>query len=243
MCWQALSACHILTSGSVYQLLSSEPMRCIFAVLSLFLCLFTTPGSAFCQNVQPQIVIDAPAINFQMHRVPGIQVAEAIGDHSGNKRSGGTFYNPVGRFTIHFRTETDGLTSSCVSVTAVEYQLLDPAPEYWIAEELPAGSCIESELIAHELKHVAVFQRVYANFAAEVYGLIQAAIANYPVQTIPTYEQQTKTAVENAVRDSTDGLIQRLAQAAYRENLKVDHESEYDRLRRTCAGSLNTYLR
>lgn len=218
-------------------------MRCIFAVLSLFLSLFTTPGSAFCQNIQPQIVIDAPAINFQMRRVPGLQVAEAIGDHTGNKRSGGTFYNPVGRFTIQFRTETDGLTSSCVSVAAVEYQLLDPAPEYWIAEELPAGSCIESELIAHELKHVAVFQRVYANFAAEAYGLIQAVIANYTVQTIPTYEQQTKTNVENAVKDSTDELIQRLAQTAYRENLKVDHESEYDRLRRTCAGSLNTYLR
>lgn len=218
-------------------------MRFTSAVLTGAICLLSAPVTAACSSVRPEITVDAPPIDFQMRRVPGLQVAEAIGDRSGFKRSGGTFYNPVGTFTIRFETQTDGLTSSCVAVSAVHYQLLDPAPEYWIAEELPAGSCIEAELVLHEQKHVAVFKRVYANFAGEAHGLIQAAIASYPVQTIPTYEERTKAEAKNAIEEAVTGLLDRLALAAYKDNLLVDHTGEYDRLRRTCSGTLNTYLR
>ncbi len=218
-------------------------MRSSPAVLAFIACVCASSANALCDYVQPQILVDVPAIYFEMRRVPGLQVAAAVGDHSGAKRSGGAFFNPIGNFTIHFQTQTDGENYSCVAVTAVNYVLQDPAPHYWIAEELPPGSCIEQELIKHELKHVAAFQRIYGNFSTQAYGLIQAAVANYPMQTMPGNEEQAREMAETAVRNATIGLLDRLAQTAEMENQQIDSTAEYDRLRDVCDGTLNEYLR
>ncbi len=205
---------------------------------------FTAYAHTSCQRAQsPHISVESPIDNFRMERVPGMQVAQAVQDNSGKKVSGATFFSPRVELSIDIGSTSDGLFAECVDVIAVRLRLVDPMPYFWVAEELPSGSCIEMELIAHESKHVAVYREVYAAFPSRAYKLVQAAISGYPVLMGTGGAALTRSTVENNINSAIYPLLDRLAMEADARNRAIDSFEEYERIRDSCNGSLNEYLR
>ncbi len=217
--------------------------RC-WLLLSLFLALIAPMAQATCQRAQtPLVFIDMPIGNFRMERVPGMQVAQAVQDYSGQKVSGATFFSPRTQLVIDLSTTPEGGFTDCVDIAAIRLLLTDPSPYFWVAEELPSGSCIEMELIAHENKHVAIYREVYGAFPSQAYGLVQAAIADYPTLTNQGGAAQVRSTIESRIYGAINPLLENLAAEADMRNHAVDSFEEYERIRNSCDGSLNEYLR
>lgn len=217
-----------------------------FCAFLLFLCalLATDAASAACPHTQtPVINIDAPIGNFRMERVPGMQVAQAVQDTSGRKVSGATFFTPQTRLTVELTTTPDGVFAECADIAAVRLQLTDPAPYFWVAEELPSGSCIEMELIAHENKHITVYREVYAKFPYLAQNIVQAELSGYPVLTNAGGSAQVQSTIENNINSALAPLLGNLAAEADARNHAIDSFEEYERIRDSCNGTLNDYLR
>lgn len=213
-------------------------------LLSLFLVLVAPMAEATCQRAQtPLVSIDAPIGNFRMERVSGMQVARAVQDYSGQKVSGATFFSPRTQLATELSTTPEGGYADCVDVAAIRLQLIDPSPYFWVAEELPSGSCIEMELIAHENKHVAVYREVYGAFPSQAYGLVQAAIADYPTLMNQGGAVLLRSTIENRINGALAPLLGRLADEANARNRAIDSFEEYERIRDSCDGTLNEYLR
>jgi hypothetical protein len=210
------------------------------------LCFFLAASGAHaaCERTQqPQMFIDAPIGTFTMERVSGSQVAQAVRDYSGKKVSGATFFSPRTQLAIELGTTSDGLFAECVDIAAIRLQLSDPMPYFWVAEELPSGSCIEMELIIHENKHVEVYREVYSTFPTQAHGLVQAAIAGYPVLTNGGGAALVRSTIESSINSALLPLLDRLAAEADARNRAIDSFEEYERIRDSCNGSLNEYLR
>ena len=172
-----------------------------------------------------------------------MQVAQAVQDNSGKKVSGATFFTPQTELTVELSSTSDGLFAECIDITAVRLRLVDPAPYFWVAEELPSGSCIEMELIAHENKHVTVYREVYSAFPSQAYGIVQAAIAGYPVLTNAGGAALVRSTIENNINSAIYPLLGKLATEADAHNRAIDSFEEYESIRDSCNGSLNEYLR
>lgn len=211
------------------------------ALLLLVLCALSNGSAAYdnCQNIPPPLLsIDAPIGMFKMQRVPGLKVAAAVHDKSGNKVSGATFFYPRTELAVEV-----GENAGCVTIQAVRLQLADPSPYFWIAEELPSGSCIEMELIAHENKHVEVYRQVYATFPARAAPLIQALTARYPQPASGGPLALIHSNLDADINDALTPLLDNLADEADARNRAIDNPAEYERIRASCGGSLNDYLR
>ena len=110
-----------------------------------------------------------------------------------------------------------------------------------VARELPQGSCIFKEVLAHEMRHVAADLETLAEFAPVArQRMEEAAARGGPVrgvaqaQVVAALDARLKAAMTAAVNDFSRRRDQR--QAA------IDTKAEYDRVARACHGEVARYL-
>lgn len=205
---------------------------------------FAQPAQAACQRTaQPSITIEAPVENFAMQRIPGRQIAAALRDTSGKKVSGATFYNPQLTITTEPSVTNSGYLAECVDIAFLNIQLADDAAHFWVADELPPGSCIETELIAHEYKHIEVYREVYSAFPARAAPLVNALAAGYPALFNGGGAALVRSRLTADINRALNPLLNKLADEADARNRAIDNPAEYERIRASCGGSLNDYLR
>lgn len=207
-------------------------------------CCFVQPAHAACmRETQPAITIEAPMDNFAMQRVPGRQIAATLHDTTGKKVSGATFYNPQVTITTELGIRNSSYLAECVDIAFLNIRLADDASHFWVANELPPGSCIETELIAHEYKHIEAYREVYSTFPARAMPLVQGIAAAYPQLFNGGGSALVRSRLTADISRALTPLLDNLADEADARNRAIDNPAEYERIRASCGGSLNDYLR
>ncbi|AWK87196.1 hypothetical protein [Azospirillum thermophilum] len=110
-----------------------------------------------------------------------------------------------------------------------------------VARELPPDSCIYREVLAHEMRHVAVDQALVREFAPIVRRRLDDALAAAgPVHA--RSQQQALAAIRRPVEAALRSTIQEFGRERDRRQAEVDTREEYERVSRACNGEVSRYL-
>ncbi|WP_448188222.1 hypothetical protein [Azospirillum sp. sgz301742] len=112
----------------------------------------------------------------------------------------------------------------------------------YVARELPQGSCIQREVLNHEMKHVATDEALLREFMPgfrrrleTVIGRLGTVRARSQEQAMATLRQPIDAAFRELMREFTAEREKRQA--------KVDTLEEYKRVSKSCDGELAKYVK
>lgn len=137
-------------------------------------------------------------------------------------------------------TLPDGVT--CASVVGVEAIFSFTNNTIYVAQELPNGSCIQREVLAHEKRHMATDLDV----ARDWHYRMQQDLY-YAVKDIGTVRARDTEAARQTLQQRLEPLMSREIELMSRDRqqrqARVDSVYEYERLGRTCNGEGQQYVR
>ncbi|MDQ2104394.1 hypothetical protein [Azospirillum isscasi] len=111
----------------------------------------------------------------------------------------------------------------------------------YVARELPQGSCIHGEVLAHEMRHVAVDEQLLREYVPALKRRLEDVVARArPVQG--RSERQVMAAIEQPIRAAMRQLIEEFGRERNARQARVDTPAEYDRIGRSCNGEINRYI-
>lgn len=111
-----------------------------------------------------------------------------------------------------------------------------------VAKELPRGTCIHREVLAHEMKHVAVDEKLLKDFIPIAKRRVEDAVAR-----MGTVRARGQEQVMTQLRRPLDAVLKETMQDFSRERQKrqaqVDTMQEYERVTRSCDGEVRKYVK
>lgn len=111
-----------------------------------------------------------------------------------------------------------------------------------VARELPRGSCIHNEVLAHEMKHVAVDDAMLAEYVAVVRQRLEGLTARLgPV--VSRSQNHAMTVMRGQVDRELESLNRDFSRERDRRQMLIDTLEEYRRVSDACDGEAVKYLK
>lgn len=112
----------------------------------------------------------------------------------------------------------------------------------YVARELPKASCIHREVLAHEMKHVAVDEALLREFMPTLKRRLEAVVARQGV-TRARSQEQAMTALRQPIDAAVKELMREFTREREKRQAKVDTIEEYRRVSKSCNGELTQYVK
>ena len=111
----------------------------------------------------------------------------------------------------------------------------------YVARELPQGSCIHAEVLAHEMRHVAVDEQLLREYVPALKRRLEDVVARLgPAQG--RSERQVASAIEQPIKAAMRQLIDEFGRERSARQARVDTPAEYERISRSCNGEVSRYI-
>jgi hypothetical protein len=110
-----------------------------------------------------------------------------------------------------------------------------------VASELPRNSCIHREVLAHEMKHIAVDEKLLREFGPTIRRRLEAVAARAGSVRAST-QQQALAAARRPFDMEMRALFREFGQKRDRLQAQVDSSEEYERVSRSCGGEVAKYI-
>lgn len=111
----------------------------------------------------------------------------------------------------------------------------------YVASELPRGSCIHGEVLAHEMRHVAVDEQLLREYVP----VLKRRLEDVVVRARPAQgrsERQVMSAIEQPIRAAMRQLMEEFGRERNARQARIDTPAEYERIGRSCNGKINRYI-
>ncbi|WP_162801081.1 hypothetical protein [Azospirillum brasilense] len=111
----------------------------------------------------------------------------------------------------------------------------------YVARELPQGSCIHGEVLAHEMRHVAVDEQLLREYVPVLKRRLEDVVGrSRPVQG--RSERQVMAAIEQPIKAAMRQLMDEFGRERNARQARIDTPAEYERIGQSCDGEINRYL-
>lgn len=148
-------------------------------------------------------------------------------------------YGESHRPLVRHQMQRDGFVCAAVERIDVSFGLRER--NVFVARELPEGTCIHGEVLAHEMKHVAADEALLGRFVPQVKERLTQELAR-----VTPVRARTSTQAVDALRRHVDrvmaNLFREFGQERARVQAAIDTADEYRRVSRACGGELARYL-
>lgn len=111
-----------------------------------------------------------------------------------------------------------------------------------VARELPKDSCIHGEVLAHEMKHVAVDDALLAEYADTVRKRLEGFVAGLG-PTVSRSQNHAMTVMRGQVDRELESLNREFSRERDRRQMQIDTLEEYRRVSDSCGGEAVRYLK
>lgn len=146
----------------------------------------------------------------------------------------------IGRGAVRF-VETEGRGETrCVGYADGELRLRLGARIY-VASEIPDGTCLYREVLAHEHKHRALGADMTAGLARDLEAAVAAALAEAPYEEVPAGAKPWVVA-ERRLDGIIDAVYAVFRREHSRRQLAIDSDAEYHRVGTACPGEADKYV-
>lgn len=221
--------------------------------LPLPLLMLLAAGSAWAapvceRNQEPKITVDSRA------SPPEHDYTKSVVELGGISRDKGTAARGrpgkiLGLATVRYGNgenaklmvarQNDG--SLCVAPSEIHITLALEERRVYVARELPEGTCIHGEVLAHELRHVQTDERLLAEFLPRVEPRVRGELRR--IGTYRASSQEEAWARLNAVmKPLMQSLMRDFGAERSARQARIDTLLEYRRVSVSCNGELAKYL-
>lgn len=138
-----------------------------------------------------------------------------------------------------FQIQPDGTVCGAANAISVTFGFEER--RVYVARELPAGTCIHGEVLNHEMKHVAVDERLLDEFLPQVERRLTATVSRIGTVRGRTQEQ-VMASIRRPVEATLRQLLDEFTRARDRRQAQVDTAEEYKRVTTACDGELSRYM-
>ncbi|WP_431856581.1 hypothetical protein [Azospirillum sp.] len=140
----------------------------------------------------------------------------------------------------HFSPQPGGVVCAALARLTVTFGFQERI--VYIARELPPGTCIQREVLNHEMKHVSTDEALLREFMPGFKRRLEAVAARQG-----TIRARSETQAMTMLRQPIDAAVRELMQDFSRERdrrqAKVDTLEEYRRVSKSCNGELAKYVK
>ena len=110
-----------------------------------------------------------------------------------------------------------------------------------VAREIPAESCLHGEVLAHEMRHVAVDEELLREFMPQIRSRLEEVVARLePVRS--RSQAQAMAAIRRPLESAMRGIMRDFGRERDRRQARIDTVEEYERVSRVCNGEARNYL-
>lgn len=231
--------------NDIVRMIRSLPLSLI-ALLSAGSAWAAVPGCV--RMPEPQIIVDSRAAP------PAHDYTRSVAELGGISRDSGAAARGrpgkiLGLATVRYGNgegaklavarQTDG--SLCVAPSEIHITLALDERRVYVARELPEGTCIHGEVLAHEMRHVQTDERLLAEFLPRVAPRVRGEL-----RRLGTYRVSTQDEAWGRLNAVMKPLMQSLmrdfgAERSARQ-ARIDTLLEYRRVSVSCNGELAKYL-
>ncbi|MBP2303807.1 hypothetical protein GBZ48_15660 [Azospirillum melinis] len=148
-------------------------------------------------------------------------------------------YGEQSQVSALFKTMGDGTYCASASKLAISFGFQQRIVH--VAREIPAGSCLHGEVLAHEMRHVAVDEALLQEMMPQIRSRLDQVIAEMaPVRS--RSQSQAMAAVRRPLESAMRRIMQEFGRERDRRQAQVDTVEEYERVSRVCNGEARNYL-
>jgi hypothetical protein len=148
-------------------------------------------------------------------------------------------YGEQSQVSALFKTMGDG--TYCASASALTISFGFQQRIVHVASEIPANSCLHGEVLAHEMRHVAVDEALLREMMPQIRSRLEQVIAEMaPVRS--RSQSQAMAAVRRPLESAMRRIMQDFGRERDRRQAQVDTVEEYERVSRVCNGEARNYL-
>lgn len=138
-----------------------------------------------------------------------------------------------------FKSMGDG--TYCASASALTISFGFQQRVVHVAGEIPANSCLHGEVLAHEMRHVAVDEALLNEMMPQIRSRLEQVIDGMePVRS--RSQTQAMAAIRRPLESAMRRIMQEFGRERDRRQAKVDTVEEYERVSRVCNGEAREYL-
>ncbi len=131
-------------------------------------------------------------------------------------------------------TLSDGTICAALKELTVHVRFADV--KVHVARELPYGSCIEHEVLAHENRHVAVDRDLVQGWQPNLQQAVEKAARNLGSLTV-TSARNGPAALGDRLKPALESAMNQLLAERARRQAEVDSPEEYARFSHVCDGA------
>ncbi|MBY6261490.1 hypothetical protein EI613_06040 [Azospirillum sp. 412522] len=148
-------------------------------------------------------------------------------------------YGEQSQVSALFKTMGDG--TYCASASALTISFGFQQRIVHVAREIPADSCLYGEVLAHEMRHVAVDEALLNEMMPQIRSRLDQVIGELaPVRS--RSQSQAMAAIRRPLESAMRRIMQEFGRERDRRQAQVDTVEEYERVSRVCNGEARNYL-
>ncbi len=148
-------------------------------------------------------------------------------------------YGEQSQVSALFRAMGDG--TYCASASTVTISFGFQQRIVHVASEIPVNSCLHGEVLAHEMRHVAVDEALLREMMPMIrIRLDQVLEGMAPVRS--RSQAQAMAAIRRPLESAMRRIMQEFGRERDRRQAQVDTVEEYERVSRVCNGEARNYL-
>lgn len=140
----------------------------------------------------------------------------------------------------HFAPQAGGVVCAALARLTVTFGFQERV--VYIARELPPGTCIQREVLNHEMKHVSTDEDLLREFMPGFKRRLEAVAARQGTIRARS-EGQAMTMLRQPIDAAVRELMQEFSRERDRRQAKVDTLEEYRRVSKSCNGELAKYIK
>lgn len=144
------------------------------------------------------------------------------------------------QFTVSIARLPDG--TFCAAPATVRASFGFSESRVLVARELPRGSCIHGEVLAHEMRHVEVDRALLQEYTPKIRAALEETIERIG-SVRDRNEKAILAMIKNRIESGMKASFRQFEAAREQRQEQVDTPAEYDRVSRSCGGELGRVLR
>lgn len=140
----------------------------------------------------------------------------------------------------HYSPQPGGAVCAALSKLTVTFGFQERV--VYVARELPPGSCIQREVLNHEMKHVATDEALLREFMPTFKRRLETVVARQGTVRVRG-QDQALTALRQPIDAAVNDLMREFSSEREKRQAKVDTLEEYRRVSKSCNGELAKYVK
>lgn len=149
-------------------------------------------------------------------------------------------YGQQSQIQAVFRSRRDGTVCAAPATLSVSFGFQER--RLFVARELPPGTCIHREVTNHEMRHVAVDERLLREFIPKLESRLRGVMVG--IGTVHAHSQdQAMATIRHPIDGALRVLMDEFTRQRDRRQALVDSVAEYKRVTRSCDGELTRYVK